>query len=133
MSRRQPEDDAFWRELKRLQPDVQNDDFEIRRYNRNVSLGRAGTKVSFWENGLCWHDADMKSPLAGARAAWSWCYERLNSRELERRFAGLTFPERRHRIEEGVAPFLEWHWQTQRSHALYQTFEQYLQRCPDEA
>lgn len=112
-------DDSFKRELSRLVPDLElSSSFQIERHNRFAQIRDSGASVNFWENGMCWHCASFENSVVGARAAWSWCYQRMNAPDLERSFPGLRFPERRRRIEEGVDAFLEWHWEEQRRSAL---------------
>lgn len=93
--------------------------------NKNRKSRIYGNYIDFWENGIKWLGVQgFDDPKDLARLAMCWNEFCMCSKEIEKEYPVISFPVARKKIEQGVAAYLDWYWETlvekkdRRFHAL---------------
>ena len=67
--------------------------------------------IDFWENGVNWYGVQgVKNDRDMAKLIIFWNERCLCSKEIEKHFPDLCFPEARKRIEQGEAAYIQYCW-----------------------
>ena len=92
---------------------------ELRVVNREVSNKNRMTRsflnyIEFWENGIKWYGVQgVESPRDMAMLIFFWNERCMCSREIEKYYPSLKFPEARKKIEQSEDAYLDWFWNKQ--------------------